>query len=131
MKIDGMVRSDLTKVPGDVQAAEALGYDGVATAELANDPFLALVLAAEHSKRVELATGIAVAFARNPMTLAIQAHDLNAYSKGRFTLGLGSQIKPHIEKRFSMPLVRAGGAHEGDDPGDQGDMGLLVRRRAP
>lgn len=103
MKIDGMVRSDLTKVPGDVQAAEALGYDGVATAELANDPFLALVLAAEHSKRVELATGIAVAFARNPMTLAIQAHDLNAYSKGRFTLGLGSQIKPHIEKRFSMP----------------------------
>lgn len=103
MKIDTMVRSDLNKVPDDVRSAEALGYDGVATAELANDPFLALVLAAEHSERVELATGIAVAFARNPMTLAIQAHDLNAYSKGRFTLGLGSQIKPHIEKRFSMP----------------------------
>ncbi|WP_416899616.1 MAG: TIGR03617 family F420-dependent LLM class oxidoreductase [Minwuia sp.] len=103
MKIDRTVRTDLDKVPGEVREAEALGHDGIATAELANDPFLALVLAAEHSEKVELATAIAVAFARSPMTLAIQAHDLNAYSKGRFILGLGSQIKPHITKRFSMP----------------------------
>ncbi|WP_417517372.1 TIGR03617 family F420-dependent LLM class oxidoreductase [Minwuia sp.] len=103
MKIDATVRNALHTVPDEVRAAEAAGHDGVATAELANDPFLALVLAAEHTERVELATAIAVAFARNPMTLAIQAHDLNAYSKGRFILGLGSQIKPHITKRFSMP----------------------------
>ena len=61
------------------------------------------MLAAEHSERLELMTSIAVAFARNPMLLAQMGHDLNAYSKGRFILGLGSQIKPHIEKRFSMP----------------------------
>ncbi len=103
MKIDATIRNDLAKAPSETRDAEALGYDGIATAELANDPFLALVLAAEHSERVELATAIAVAFARNPMTLAIQAHDLNAYSKGRFILGLGSQVKPHITKRFSMP----------------------------
>jgi len=62
-----------------------------------------LLLAAEHSSRIELMTSIAVAFARSPMILANLAHDLNAYSKGRFVLGLGSQIQPHITKRFSMP----------------------------
>ena len=62
-----------------------------------------LLLAAEHTERLELGTGIAVAFARNPMTLANVGYDLQAYSQGRFILGLGSQIKPHIEKRFSMP----------------------------
>ena len=67
-----------------------------------HDPFLPLLLAAEHSEKIEIATSIAVAFARSPMTLANIGHDLNAYSKGRFTLGLGSQIKPHITKRFSM-----------------------------
>jgi probable F420-dependent oxidoreductase len=61
------------------------------------------VLAAEHTERIELGTAIAVAFARSPMQLAYTAHDLQAYSGGRFTLGLGSQIRPHIERRFSMP----------------------------
>ena len=61
------------------------------------------MLAAEHTERVELGTGIAVAFARNPMTTAVVANDLQLYSKGRFMLGLGSQIKPHIAKRYSMP----------------------------
>jgi probable F420-dependent oxidoreductase len=60
-------------------------------------------LAAEHTERIKLGTGIAVAFARNPMTLAVVANDLQTLSEGRFILGLGSQIKPHIEKRFSMP----------------------------
>ncbi len=73
------------------------------TAETAHDPFLPLVLAAEHTERIKLGTGIAVAFARNPMNLAVLANDLQTMSKGRFMLGLGSQIKPHIEKRFSMP----------------------------
>jgi probable F420-dependent oxidoreductase len=83
--------------------AEQDGYDGVWTAETGHDPFLPLVLAAEHTERITLGTGIAVAFARNPMNLAMLANDLQTLSRGRFFLGLGSQIKPHIEKRFSMP----------------------------
>jgi probable F420-dependent oxidoreductase len=73
------------------------------SAETSHDPFLPHVLAAEATDRVELGTGIAVAFARNPMTLANTAWDLQMQSEGRFMLGLGSQIKPHITKRFSMP----------------------------
>ena len=104
MKIDGgLVINDLATVPERVRTLEAAGYDAVVSAELANDPFLPLALAAEHSERVKLQTSIAVAFARNPMTLAQTAHDLNAFSKGRMMLGLGSQIRPHITKRFSMP----------------------------
>jgi probable F420-dependent oxidoreductase len=61
------------------------------------------VLAAEATERLELTTAVAIAFARSPMTIAAQAHDLQALSEGRFHLGLGSQIKPHIERRFSMP----------------------------
>src|SRR5439155_19863535 len=59
--------------------------------------------AAQRTEKVELGTGIAVAFARSPMNLANIGNDLQAFSKGRFNLGLGSQIKPHITKRFSMP----------------------------
>jgi len=101
--VDGTIGFD----PGDVIAtavrAEAAGYDGIWTAEVAHDPFLPLTLAAEHTSRISLGTGIAVAFARNPMNLAVLANDLQTLSEGRFLLGLGSQIKPHIEKRFSMP----------------------------
>ena len=82
--------------------AEASGYDGAWTAETSHDPFFPLLLAAEHTQTLELGTAIAVAFARNPMTLANIGWDLQAFSKGRFILGLGSQIKPHITKRFSM-----------------------------
>jgi probable F420-dependent oxidoreductase len=103
MKIDGGLGSDLSKVGEQAKRAEAVGYDAVWTAETAHDPFFPLVIAAEHTERVELGTAIAVAFARNPMILANIAYDLQAYSGGRFALGLGSQIKPHIEKRFSMP----------------------------
>jgi len=85
------------------RGAEEAGYDGVWTAETSHDPFLPLVLAAEHTEHIMLGTGIAVAFARNPMNLAMLANDLQTMSNGRFMLGLGSQIKPHIEKRFSMP----------------------------
>jgi probable F420-dependent oxidoreductase len=103
MKVDSGIGFDLHKIPEQVKAIEAAGYDGVRTAEMNHDPFFPLLLAAEHSEKLELATSIAVAFARSPMNLANIGHDLNAYSKGRFTLGLGSQIKPHITKRFSMP----------------------------
>ena len=85
------------------QELEELGYDGLLVAEIAHDPFMPLAMAALHTSRIELRTAIAVALARTPMNMANIGHDLNAYSKGRFTLGLGSQIKPHITKRFSMP----------------------------
>jgi len=85
-----------------VQHEEA-GYSGLWTSESKHDPFLPLTLAAEHTRDLELGTSIAVAFARSPMTLAHTAWDLQRYSEGRFMLGLGSQVKPHIERRFSMP----------------------------
>lgn len=103
MKVDAHLTSDWHKIPEHIQALEKDSYDGVGTAEMNHDPFFPLVLAAEHSETIQLQTGIAVAFARSPMVLANLGHDLNAYSKGRFTMGLGSQIRPHITKRFSMP----------------------------
>jgi probable F420-dependent oxidoreductase len=102
MKSDGNIGTDLRNVPQNARDAEAAGYSGAWTAETSHDPFLPLLLAAEHTEELELGTSIAVAFARNPMTLANTAWDLQTYSKGRFILGLGSQIKPHITKRFSM-----------------------------
>ena len=102
MLVDGGIGSDLPKAASAAQGQEALGYDGLWAAETNHDPFLALTLAAEHTERIQLGTGIAVAFARSPMTLANTAHDLQRFSQGRFILGLGSQIKPHITKRFSM-----------------------------
>ncbi|WP_372349794.1 TIGR03617 family F420-dependent LLM class oxidoreductase [Streptomyces sp. KL116D] len=85
---------------------ERRGYSGLWSSESKHDPFLPLLLAAEHTERLEVGTAIALAFARSPMQLAYTAHDLQTYSGGRFTLGLGSQIKPHIERRFSMPWSR-------------------------
>jgi probable F420-dependent oxidoreductase len=104
MKVDGKLGAGQTAaVIEETRRHEKAGYDGLWSSESAHDPFLPLVLAAEHSERIELGTAIAVAFARSPMQLAYTAHDLQAYSGGRFTLGLGSQIRPHIERRFSMP----------------------------
>ena len=103
MKVDTGINLDLHAIPDAVRTIEAQGYDGVRTAEMNHDPFFPLLLAAEHSEKLEIASSIAVAFARSPINLANIGHDLNAYSKGRFTMGLGSQIKPHITKRFSMP----------------------------
>ncbi len=102
MKIDGGIPGSLSGSAQAAVTAEEAGYDGVWSAETSHDPFFPLLLAAEHTTRVELGTGIAVAFARNPMNLAQIAWDLQSYSQGRFLLGLGSQIKPHITKRFSM-----------------------------
>jgi probable F420-dependent oxidoreductase len=103
MHVDGGLGLDPTGVIDAARQAEEVGYDGVWSAETSHDPFLPLVLASEHTERIDLGTGIAVAFARNPMTLAVMANDLQTLSRGRFMLGLGSQIKPHIEKRYSMP----------------------------
>jgi len=105
MKVDGGL-GYTTTFDGIAQLArdaEVAGYDGFLSAETSHDPFLPLLIAAEHTEHMQIGTGIAVAFARNPMTLANVGYDLQTYSKGRFILGLGSQIKPHITKRFSMP----------------------------
>jgi len=104
MKVDGGLglTPDIDAIAANAAAQEAAGYDGVWTAETSHDPFLPLVVAAGNTETLELGTAIAVAFARNPMVLANIGWDLQALSKGRFNLGLGSQIKPHITKRFSM-----------------------------
>jgi len=106
MKVDGNIGTDLRTVAQNAKDVEAAGYAGAWTAETSHDPFLPLLLAAEHTDTLEIGTSIAVAIARNPMTLANTAWDLQAYSQGRFVLGLGSQIKPHITKRFSMEWSR-------------------------
>jgi probable F420-dependent oxidoreductase len=107
VKVDApLITAALEDVPATTRAIEALGYDGVFTFEGPHDPFFPLVLAAEHSERLDLATAIAVAFARSPMNLAHIGWDLQTMSQGRAILGLGSQIKPHIEKRFSMEWSR-------------------------
>ncbi len=104
MRIDsGLLAGGLEQAGERAKGLEGAGFDGLITAETGNDPFFPLILAAEHTQRIQLITSIAVAFARTPMNLAYIGHDLNAYSKGRFVLGVGSQIQPHITKRFSMP----------------------------
>jgi probable F420-dependent oxidoreductase len=103
MKVDGGIPGELGSAVAAAKRVEEQGYDGAWSAETQHDPFFPLVLAAEHTSRIELGTGIAVAFARNPMNVAQLAWDLQGYSQGRFMLGLGSQIKAHIAKRFSMP----------------------------
>ena len=104
MKVDGGIGFGLD--PRDINETarrlEAQGYDGAWSAETSRDPFLPLAIAAGATEHLELGTGIAVAFARNPMNLAMLSNDVQQLSKGRFMLGLGSQIKPHITKRFSM-----------------------------
>ena len=103
MKIDSGLGMELPRVADRVAAAEAAGLDCVWAAETTNDPFLSLTLAAEHSTSVSLGTGIAVAFARNPMSMAYTTNQLQEYSGGRVVLGMGSQVRRHIEKRFSSP----------------------------
>ena len=104
MKIDaGIPTNDARESGKATKILEEAGYDGAFTAETSHDPFLPLVTAAIETEKIELVTAIAVAFARNPMILANLGYDLQKLSKGRFILGLGSQIRPHITKRFSMP----------------------------
>ena len=103
MKIDGGLVGDLAGVAESVRKLEAAGYYGAMSIGTGHDPFFPLLLAAQNSERIEVISSIAVAFSRTPMLLAHIGHDLNSYSKGRMVMGLGSQIRPHITKRFSMP----------------------------
>ncbi len=104
MKIDtALIGRELADVGEAAAHLETLGYDGAYTFEGPSDPFFPLAMAARDTEKVELCTAVAIAFARNPMLLANIGHDLQKLSKGRFILGLGSQIRPHITRRFSMP----------------------------
>ena len=101
MKFDALLTLDsLRDVPAAARSIEALGFDGVWTHETAHNPFLPLTLAAEHTRRIDLGTAIAVAFPRSPTVLAHIAWDLAAQSEGRFILGLGTQVRAHVERRF-------------------------------
>jgi len=103
MKIDtSLLVSNLNEIPDLVRNAEEIGFDGLWTAETAHDPFLPLALAAEHSRRLTLGTGIALAFARSPAILAQLAWDLARYSQGRFILG--TQVKGH-DDGVRLPLA--------------------------
>lgn len=111
MKIDGNIGGgpdgsrggDFAEVVEQAGAAQRCGLDGVWSTEVSRNPFLPLLVAAQAAPDLTVGTAIAVAFATNPMSMASLANDLQSYTKGRFILGLGSQIRPHIERRFSMP----------------------------
>lgn len=103
MKLDAALPPiPLTDVPAIASAAETLGFDAIWTSETTHDPFLPHTLIAEHTHRIHSGTAIAVSFARSPATIAYTAWDLAAQSQGRFILGLGTQVKGHIERRFGL-----------------------------
>ena len=106
MKIDSLLTGSITEAGAAAAELETSGYSGAWSLEGPHDPFLPLAVAAASTRQIELGTAIAVAFARNPMLLANIGWDLQTLSQGRFVLGLGSQIKPHITKRFSMEWSR-------------------------
>jgi len=107
MKFDAsLLAHDLRQIPALARFADDAGFDGIWTFETAHEPFLPLVLAAEHSSRLSLGTSIAVAFPRSPTILAQIAWDLAGFSRGRFILGLGTQVKGHNERRFGVKWER-------------------------
>ena len=102
MKLDtGLSTRNLRDVPAAARAAETAGFDAIWIPEAGNDGFLPAALIAEHTKRVKMGTSVAIAFPRSPMITAATAWDLAGLSEGRFILGLGTQVKGHIERRYS------------------------------
>jgi probable F420-dependent oxidoreductase len=109
MKVFGSIpRDDIGKIPEAARRAEELGYDGINTNENFSSPFMALTLAAEHTSRALLGTSVAIVFPISPMTTAYMAWELHKFSGGRFQLGMGSQVKGHIERRFSTAWTPPG-----------------------
>ncbi len=98
----GLRSSELRDIPAEAQRAEAMGFDGVSFGELAHDVFLMAALTLEHTQRIKVGTSIAIAFPRSPMIVAYTSWDLQHMSAGRFELGLGTQVKGHNERRFSV-----------------------------
>ncbi len=103
MKVDGNVPKAIGRIAEASAAMEAGGFDGLWIGETQHDPFLMALKTGDATEWVTIGTAVAIAFARNPMSLAYTAWDLAEYSRGRFVLGLGSQVRAHIERRFSMP----------------------------
>ncbi|MEB2333513.1 MAG: TIGR03617 family F420-dependent LLM class oxidoreductase [Anaerolineaceae bacterium] len=104
MKFDAALPpTGLKDVPAIAKAAEEIGFDALWTQETQHDPFLPCALIADHTTRLHFGTAIAVSFARSPANLAYTAWDLAAQSGGRFILGLGTQVKAHVERRFGQP----------------------------
>lgn len=101
--VSGSDEAGIAGLVGQAARAERIGFDGIWSTDVDRDPFLPLAIAAMTTTGLQLGTGVAVAFARSPMTTAMAANDLQEMSGGRFVLGLGSQIQTHIERRFSMP----------------------------
>ena len=101
--LNTLPQADLRGTAASAIASEAAGYDGLLTMENKHDPFLAHAIAAVNTSRVELGTSVAIAFPRSPMVVANASWDLQNASGGRFVLGIGPQIRPHNEKRFSVP----------------------------
>lgn len=99
---------DLARVGEEARLAEALGYNGIVSEETKDDPFVVLALAAQATQRIGLATGVAIAFPRAPAVTALAAWTLQRLSKGRFTLGLGTQVKGHIERRYGLSWTPPG-----------------------
>jgi len=108
MTVGTGVSTDMRLVPDKARQAERLGYDAVSVGETSHNPFLPLVLVAEHTQRMHFGTSVAIAFPRVPHVTANIAWDLSKYSGGRFILGLGTQVKGHNERRFSVPWAPPG-----------------------
>jgi probable F420-dependent oxidoreductase len=107
LKLDvELLPADLSEVPELSKRAEGFGFDGVWVNETKHDPFVQLTLAATGTSTVELGTSIALAFTRSPTTLAYSSWDVQGLSNGRLILGLGSQVKGHVERRFGMKWER-------------------------
>ena len=105
----GQAKPTIADVAEEARKVEALGFDGICTPEAGHDPFLPLMVAAEHTERVRLGTNVAIAFPRSPMVVAQMAWDLQQFSGGRFQLGLGTQVKGHNELRYSTPWTAGPG----------------------
>jgi probable F420-dependent oxidoreductase len=104
VKFDAQIEpASLSDVPLIAAGAERIGFDALWSSETQHDPFLPLALVAEHTRELQFGTAVAIGFARSPATLAYTAWDLAEASGGRFILGLGTQVKPHIERRHGMP----------------------------
>lgn len=99
MKIDALIAPSLiSSIPEVARSAEQAGFEAIWSSETQHDPFLPLALVSEHTERIRFGTSVALGFARSPATLAYTAWDLAEASKGRFILGLGTQVRPHIER---------------------------------
>ena len=123
--------SNIKGISEEARWAEGIGYDGLCTEETGHDPLFPLVLAATSTSRVTLEPRVAIAFPRSPMVLAYAAMDLQNLSNGRFRLGLGTQVKGHIERRFSTEWSAPGPAHPRIRAIPACHLGLVARRHPP